>query len=74
MISVSPVFVFDMARLGPRRINDSGGLRYGVGGGVRFTLASHVNVTVGYAANPDRRPWESRGAWFASLDFLDLIR
>lgn len=46
--SVNPVFVFDAARLWP----EGNGTRFGIGGGVRFTLVN-FNITVGYAVNPN---------------------
>ena len=72
IVSISPVVLFDAARIGgstgPFR-----GTRYGIGGGLRFSLVSHVNLTVAYAANPDRRPGESRGAFVFTLQFRDLL-
>jgi hypothetical protein len=70
LFSVSPVFVFDAARIGPAA---GAGTRYGVGGGVRISIVS-MDVTAGYAHNPARRPWEPRGAFFFSLDVADLFR
>jgi hypothetical protein len=71
LISLSPVLVFDAARIGPAP--PGGGLRYAIGGGARVTLVSHVSFTAGYAWNPDRRPGEGPGAMFFSLRFRDLF-
>lgn len=70
LFSVSPVFVFDAARLGPAA---GVGTRYGVGGGVRISIVS-MDMTAGYAHNPAQRPGEPRGAFFFSLDVADLFR
>jgi hypothetical protein len=68
--AVSPAVMFDAARL-------SGGVtpiaRYGIGGGLRFTLISHVSFTVGYLVNPTRDLNEPRGALSFSLQFRDLF-
>lgn len=68
-ITVSPVGIFDVARLWP----DKKGTRYGLGGGARITVVN-FNVTVGYAVNPNPRPHEGRGALFFSMDITDLFR
>jgi hypothetical protein len=72
--SVSPLFVFDAARIGPESAGRYSGTRYGVGGGVRFSLVDTVSLSVGYAANPHRRPGESRGAFFFSFSNRSLFR
>lgn len=74
LVSISPLVMFDAARIGPQLSSAGGGLRYGIGGGVRFGLASHVNFDIGYAVNPNPKPWEARGAFFFSMRFLELIR
>ena len=69
---MSPVFVFDAATVGPAQP----GMpvwRYGVGGGVRFTVLSSVRFTLGYAVNVGRRAGEGPGALFAGLDILDIL-
>jgi hypothetical protein len=66
--SISPAFVFDAARIGP-----GGRTRYGVGGGIRISLVSSVNITAGYAWNPDRRPHEAPGAFFFSFNTRNLF-
>ena len=71
--SVSPVFVFDVARLGPAPTGPYAGNRYGVGGGLRFTLVSTVSFTAGYAINVHRRPGEGAGAFFFSLSTRNLF-
>jgi hypothetical protein len=71
--SVSPIFVFDVARLGPTDQSPFAGNRYGIGGGIRFTLVSSVSFTAGYAANPNSRPGEGPGAFFFSLTTRNLF-
>ncbi len=71
--SVSPVFVFDIARLGPRR-GGFGGTRYGPGAGVRFELASTAHFTLGYAWNTAAGAGEGKGAVFFSLGLRDVFR
>ena len=69
LAAVSPVVVFDAARIGPR----SDGVRYGVGPGVRFSIVT-LDVTLGYSFNPKRRPGDPVGAFFFSMDIADLFR
>jgi len=49
-LSLGPFFMFDVAHLGPA--DAKLGTRYGIGGGLRFTLVSQVDFNIGYAANP----------------------
>lgn len=72
LYSVSPIAVFDVARLW-QRTDKPGDLRYAAGGGVRFSLVS-LDVTVGYAWNMHPRPWERRGALLFSMDLSNLFR
>jgi len=69
LLAVSPVAIFDLARLWP----DRNGTRFGLGGGVRVTVVN-FNVTLGYAFNPNPRPREGRGAFFFSMEVTDLFR
>jgi hypothetical protein len=69
IVSVSPVGIFDVARIWPDRV----GTRFGIGGGVRLSLVN-FNVTLGYAVNPKPRFQESRGAFFFSMDVTELFR
>jgi hypothetical protein len=39
-----------------------------------LTLVNSLNFTLGYAINPDRRPYEERGALFFGLSFRDLFQ
>ena len=71
IFSVGPAFMFDVARL---KHAGSPLTRYGVGGGIRMTLVSTVNFTVGYLANPTRLPNESRGAFTVSMQFRDFLQ
>jgi hypothetical protein len=73
-VSVGPAVFFDAARIGPQSAALGGGIRYGIGGGVRIGVMNVMNITAGYAWNPDPRPWEKPGAFFVSLDFIDLFR
>jgi len=71
--SVSPVFVFDVAHVGPAGTDPHNGTRYAVGGGIRLTLVSTVSVTATYAVNPRRRPGEGSGALVFSLTTRNLF-
>ncbi|CAN5739073.1 hypothetical protein BH18ACI4_BH18ACI4_11030 [soil metagenome] len=73
LYSVSPVFVFDVARLGSGR-GGFEGLRYGPGAGLRFEFASAAHFTAGYAWNIKPRPGEGSGTFFFSLAVRDLFR
>ena len=70
--SISPVFVFDVARIGPRS-GSIGGTRYGPGAGIRFELATTAHFTLGYAFNANRAPGESRGNLFFAIGIRDLF-
>lgn len=71
IISISPVLMLDVAHLGPA--DSRLGTRYGVGGGLRLTLANSFDLTVGYLANPKRLRGEPPGAFFFSMQFKDLL-
>jgi hypothetical protein len=73
LYSVSPVFIFDIARLEAKK-RGFGGLRYGPGGGLRLELVNSVNFTGGYAWNPRRGPGEAKGTFFFSMGVRDLFR
>ena len=66
--SISPVFVFDVARIGP-----GGGTRYGPGAGIRFELATTAHFTLGYAWNVTQGPGEGRGNIFFAIGVRDLF-
>jgi hypothetical protein len=70
--SISPVIVFDVARIGPAK-NSLGGVRYGPGAGIRFELASVAQFTLGYAWNVKHGPGEGRGNIFFSIGVRDLF-
>src|SRR5262249_42440178 len=61
--SVSPVFVFDVAKIGPKTTGFDG-KRYGPGVGLRIELASMAHFTVGYAWNTKQLPGEGPGTMF----------
>jgi hypothetical protein len=71
LFSLSPILVFDFAHLGPA--SSTLGTRYAAGGGVRMDLVSHVEFTLGYAANPKRLPNEGKGALFFSMGVKNLF-
>lgn len=71
LFSLSPVLVFDAAHLGPA--SSVLGTRYAVGGGARARLISHVEFTLGYAANPKRLPQEGAGALFFSMQLKNVF-
>jgi hypothetical protein len=73
LYSVSPVFLFDVAKLGSGS-DGFGGLRYGPGAGLRFEFASTAHFTTGYAWNINPRPGEGRGTLFFSLGVRDLFQ
>jgi hypothetical protein len=66
--SVSPIMIFDVARVWPA----AQGVRYGIGPGLRLSLVN-VNFTFGYAYNPQRLPSEKPGAIFIALDVSGLF-
>jgi len=72
LFQISPVAIFDAARLSSPHAGSTG-LRYGTGAGIRISLAT-LDVTAGYAFNVGRKPGESRGAFFFSLDVSDIFR
>ena len=70
--SISPVFVFDVARIGARN-GAFGGTRYGPGAGIRFELATTAHFTLGYAWNVNRDPAKGRGNIFFAIGVRDLF-
>ncbi len=66
LVAVSPVAIFDAARIG-------GTSHYSTGGGVRFSLVSTVSFTIGWAWNLSRKPGDGPGAIFFSTEFKDLF-
>jgi hypothetical protein len=72
ILAISPVFVFDIAKLSPRS-NTFGGTRYGPGGGLRFEIATIAHFTAGYARNSKRQPGEAKGSFFFSIGLRDLF-
>jgi len=71
--SISPVFVFDAAHIGPAGAGPYTGTRYGTGGGVRFSLASTASFTAGYSWNVTRHAGEAPGAVFFSFGIRNLL-
>jgi hemolysin activation/secretion protein len=70
--SISPVFVFDIARIGPHS-GPLGGTRYGPGAGIRLELATTAHFTLGYAWNVRQGPGEGRGNIFFAIGVRDLF-
>jgi hypothetical protein len=72
LIAVSPVAIFDVARLSQHGV-PTRAVRYAIGGGLRLSVVS-LDVTAGYAWNPTRQPWERRGALIFSMEVSNLFR
>ena len=72
LIGISPVFIFDAARLWQHG-QPAGATRYGVGGGVRLSIVS-FDVTLGYAWNLRTKPFEDRGALVFTMSLSNLFR
>jgi hypothetical protein len=74
LFALSPLFIFDKARVRSRiPAATASATRYGVGGGVRFSIVS-LDVDIGYAHNGRRQIPERRGAFVFSLRINDLLR
>ncbi|MEP6849666.1 MAG: hypothetical protein ABI999_12485 [Acidobacteriota bacterium] len=67
--AVSPVAMFDAARLYPDRF----GTRFGAGPGIRFSLAN-INFTAGYVFSLNRKPGDARGGFTFAFTITDLFR
>jgi hypothetical protein len=72
-VSVGPVLVFDVARLGQHAPPSRALTRYGVGAGVRLSIASAFHVSAGYVWNLDRSAPERHGAAFAAVELSTLF-
>ncbi len=73
IFALSPVFVFDVAKIDPAGPGRLGGVRYGPGGGIRFELASVAHFTFGYARNIREGPGEGKGNFFFTIGVRDLF-
>ena len=73
LIAISPVVMFDAARLRINDLPDTNRFRYGIGSGLRFSLIT-VDFTAGYSFNPTRRLNEPRGAFVFRMDINDLFK
>lgn len=72
--SVGPVFIFDVAHLGPAAPGGARfGTRYGIGAGVRASVVNTVDLTMAYVANPRRARGESKGAFFLTLRIKEFF-
>jgi hypothetical protein len=72
LYAISPVFVFDIAKMSPQS-TAFGGTRYGPGLGLRFEIATMAHFTAGYAWNINRGPGEATGTMFFSIGVRDLF-
>jgi len=72
LVAISPLLILDAARLRQRNMTP-GNVRYAMGGGLRLSIVS-LDLTAGYAWNPTRKPWESRGALLFSMEVSNLFR
>ena len=72
LYAISPVFVFDIAKMSPQS-TAFGGTRSGPGLGVRFEIATMAHFTAGYAWNRKRGPGEAPGTVFFSIGVRDLF-
>jgi hypothetical protein len=73
LIAISPVVMFDAARLRINDLPETNRFRYGIGSGLRFSLIN-VDFTAGYSFNPTRRLNEPRGAFVFRMDINDLFK
>ncbi len=73
IVAISPVLLFDAARIGDKELMSVSETRYGLGAGIKFSLVT-LDVTTGYSWNVNRKPGEPRGAFVFSLDISDLFR
>jgi hypothetical protein len=73
IIAVSPVLMFDAARLRVNDIPSTNRFRYGIGSGMRFSLIN-VDFTAGYSFNPNRQLNEPRGAFVFRMEINDLFK
>lgn len=73
IVAVSPVLMFDAARLRVNDLPNTDRFRYGIGSGIRFSLIN-VDFTAGYSFNPNRHADEPRGAFVFRMDINDLFK
>ena len=73
IVAISPVVMFDAARLRIDNLPDTNRFRYGIGSGLRFSLIN-VDFTAGYSFNPTRRRNEPRGAFVLRMDIKDIFK
>jgi hypothetical protein len=73
IVAVSPVFMFDAARLHIKDVPGTNRFRFGIGSGLRFSLIN-VDFTAGYSFNPSRRLNEPRGAFVFRMDINDVFK
>ncbi len=73
LVAVSPVLMFDAAKLRVTGDPSTDRFRYGIGAGIRFSLIN-VDFTAGYSFNPTRQLNEPRGALVLRMDINDLFR
>jgi hypothetical protein len=73
IVAISPVLMFDAARIGEKEQPRLSETRYGLGTGIKFSLVT-MDVTAGYSWNLKHRSGEPRGAFVFSLNISDLFR
>ena len=66
--AISPMVLFDAARLGPRTT-----ISEAFASDFRFSLANW-NLSLGYSWNPSRRPHKEAGAFTVSISVTDPFR
>lgn len=73
LVAITPVLMFDAARLSADRTPGKSNFRYGLGSGIRFSLVN-LDLTAGYSINPHRQTGEGRGAFVFTMVINDLFR
>jgi hypothetical protein len=68
LVSAGPVALLDAAHLGQRHPTRAGITRYGVGVGLRLSVASTFHLTGGYSWNPGHHAGEPPGAGFVVVE------
>ena len=73
LVAISPVVMFDAARLRIDNLPDTNRFHYGIDSVLRFSLIN-VDFTAGYSFNPTRRLDEPRGAFVFRMDTNDIFK
>jgi hypothetical protein len=72
-VAVGPTLVFDVSKLGQHQSPRSAITRYGVGTGVRLSIASTFHLSAGYVWNVHRPQGERPGAAFVAIELTSLL-